>query len=998
MRKGFFLLIIGLCSLMDAVAQQKMLHLLKRVNVQTINFEQGLLDNSVKDIVTDTFGFTWISTRLGIQRYNGNMLESITPVVKKDTIRINSFSFFFKLKSGMLWISYQNGILEYNPFTGAYRYIIFDSLYHKQSLFFPVKESEHGVWFLQGNDIIVDVNKKDGTIQKKISFQINSKTNTGYDYEPLMTHNKDFVFIREKENDVTAINLNTGAVKTIEFPEDIQSMAFRNGRLYAVSLSSLMSFNILKDKIDNVVNLKPFFSDKIFSARIKFTGKNQLLLCVNNRLSEFDTSCIFKNEYTALNNGPVVSTGYIDKIYADRFNRLWLITNDDIKKIQNTEIPFQNFSYTNAKNNFVRCIYYDKEKKILLAGCYNGGIQLYDTLGNALWTEPLMTEKVKDILSIEKLSADEYLITTYNDGWFTLSLSSKKLIPFLFTSFSSTVSFPGNLVFINNLQRLNDSIIFIATPPNVFRCVVKNGILKNTQPCFHSNDSLKSGINNCLITNDETIWAGTNDGVLYREHNGRQLAPISLPYNFPIRCLAEDNKKNVWVGTEKGLYEFSPEGKFIKKISAETGLRNDCIYSLLCDKNNTMYAGTNLGLSQIMDDGTIKNYTKQNGLQDNEFNTESAAKSLSGRFFFGGVNGITAFYPETLNAADEKPSLLIYKVDINSDEYKSDSAIWAVGKLNLNYSQNKIAFSVSAEGMQNAGDYQYEYKMEGYDKYWSVTNTPVDIHYDLSAGNYRFIVRLAGSSTEKSLIISIAVPFWKKWWFYTLSLLLLLAMFFLIIRFFYRRKYYGKLRALEMQQQLYHERERISRDLHDNLGAYTSAITTQVDDIAQQYKSYNNPSVKQLKNSAREIMSQLRDTIWALNQENISITMLSDRIKNFFHKISPGYAAVQFDVEEKIEQEKYLSSVNGLHIFRIIQEAIHNAIKHSGCTVIKVVIFSGKTISLSIEDNGKGLDNNIISQGNGLVNMKERAKEINWELILQNKEESGFCITLKGNS
>jgi ligand-binding sensor domain-containing protein len=998
MQRKCLLFILALSLLTQLAAQQKKTFALKRFNVQTINFEQGLLNNGVKDIVTDTFGFSWISTELGIQRYNGNTLENIMPVVNKQPVKINSASLFIKLKNGMLWISHQHGILEYDPFTDSYRNIILDAAYHGTLLFFPVKESDDGVWFLRKNKL-VDISRT-GKTQTEILFAPPSFTESIFFHGAALTSNSHFVFIKKNEDLIAEINTQTHEAIDLDLKEsNIESLDCNDSKLYAVSPNSLTSFNINTGKIEQKINLKNYFDDTKPFAQIKFTGKNVLLLSISNRLMELDTLCVLKKEYTALNSGPLVNAGYIYKIYADAFSRLWLITNDDIKKIQNTEMPFQNFLYADAKNNFVRCMYYDEQKKILLAGCYNGGLQLYDTLGNALWAQPLITEKIKDILNIEKLAANTYLIITFNAGWFTLSLPSKELKPLALLPDAEKYFKPNELSFTSNLQRINDSTIFIASTSNIYQCVFKNGALKNIQPIFSFHTKAINNFSSCIIASDGTIWAGTADGSLYRKNKDQQFLPVILPDNFTVRCFAEDSKHNIWVGTEKGLYVFTASGILIQKISAETGLRNDCIYSLVPDNGTgSVFAGTNLGLSQIISGKTIKNYTKQNGLQDNEFNTESIAKTSEGRIFFGGVKGITAFYPSTLNTTDDKPSLLIYKVDVNSDEYRSDSAIWASGKLQLNYSQNKIAFSVSAAGMQNASDYQYEYKMEGYDKYWSVTNMPVNIHYNLSSGNYRFVVRLTGSATEKSQIISIAYPFWRKWWFYVLSVLFIFALVFLIARFFYRKKYYSKLRTLEMQQQLYHERERISRDLHDNLGAYTSAITTQVDDIVQQYKSYNNPSVVQLKNSAREIMFQLRDTIWALNQENISITMLSDRIKNYFHKISPSYAAVQFDVEEKIEEEKYLSSVNGLHIFRIIQEAIHNAIKHSGCSVIKVSIFSAKTILLSIEDNGKGLSSEIVSQGNGLDNMKERAKEINWELIFNNKEDSGFCITLKGNA
>src|SRR5258705_1530558 len=83
-----------------ASAQTKTAQLFKRCPVKTINYEQGLLNNGTTNIITDTLGFTWISTKTGMQRFNGYVLAKINPVIDKDTININSPVFFFALTNG----------------------------------------------------------------------------------------------------------------------------------------------------------------------------------------------------------------------------------------------------------------------------------------------------------------------------------------------------------------------------------------------------------------------------------------------------------------------------------------------------------------------------------------------------------------------------------------------------------------------------------------------------------------------------------------------------------------------------------------------------------------------------------------------------------------------------------------------------------------------------------------------------------------------------------
>jgi hypothetical protein len=170
--------------------------------------------------------------------------------------------------------------------------------------------------------------------------------------------------------------------------------------------------------------------ETLYANDLNSDESGHLFISVNNHLYEFDTTGKYKNEITDLNRNAVLTAGFIHKIYPDKFGRIWLLSNDNVVLIQNQEIPFTHFVNANTKNNFIRCLYYDEKKDLLLAGCFSGGLQLYDTLGNALWKEPVITKQVKDILAIEKLTEDKYLIVTFGHGWYTFTLSSKQFQPF----------------------------------------------------------------------------------------------------------------------------------------------------------------------------------------------------------------------------------------------------------------------------------------------------------------------------------------------------------------------------------------------------------------------------------------------------------------------------------------------------------------------------------------------------------------------------------------
>ena len=191
------------------------------------------------------------------------------------------------------------------------------------------------------------------------------------------------------------------------------------------------------------------------------------------------------------------------------------------------------------------------------------------------------------------------------------------------------------------------------------------------------------------------------------------------------------------------------------------------------------------------------------------------------------------------------------------------------------------------------------------------------------------------------------------------------------------------------------ERKRIAADLHDNIGAYASAIRADVEKISDSGLERNNVSLNNLQQHSQEIINSLRDTIWVLNKENITITGISDRIKNYISKLRPTYDTVQFNITEDIKNDMRISSQNALNIFRIIQEAIHNALKHSNAVTVTVAISSNETITIKITDDGKGIQQRDIADGNGLLNMKARAKEIGMLLNISSVTNEGTAVVLQ---
>jgi signal transduction histidine kinase len=245
----------------------------------------------------------------------------------------------------------------------------------------------------------------------------------------------------------------------------------------------------------------------------------------------------------------------------------------------------------------------------------------------------------------------------------------------------------------------------------------------------------------------------------------------------------------------------------------------------------------------------------------------------------------------------------------------------------------------------------------------------------------------------------------KNYWLYGSSIFALLtAIIFWLIFKNYRRKQNQKMQqALEEEKRIAaksiidaeeHERKRIAADLHDNIGAYATAISADVEKITDEGFLKSEHHLHNLQQHSNEIINSLRDTIWVLNKENLTITSISDRLKNYVNKLQPSYEKINIQIIEEIDHDQKISSQNALNIFRIVQEAIHNAIKHSKASSLIINIMCKEKMSISVIDNGLGLDQTQIIKGEGLNNMQMRAKEIGMTLSVQSKENMGTSVIL----
>lgn len=208
------------------------------------------------------------------------------------------------------------------------------------------------------------------------------------------------------------------------------------------------------------------------------------------------------------------------------------------------------------------------------------------------------------------------------------------------------------------------------------------------------------------------------------------------------------------------------------------------------------------------------------------------------------------------------------------------------------------------------------------------------------------------------------------------------------------------IKEIETQNKLQEQRLTISRDLHDNIGAQLTFIISSIDNIYYAFPNITQEIKAQLSkisNFSKETISELRDTIWALNKDQFTLDSLNSRILNFIENAKNVKSTIDFEVEiDTNNSNREIDSLVGINLYRCVQEAINNALKYSDASKIKFTITEQNNhLDIKIIDNGKGFNIDEIDLGNGLINIKKRMDEIKGEALFDSKISEGTSIILK---
>ncbi|SFD10036.1 two-component regulator propeller domain-containing protein [Massilia yuzhufengensis] len=289
------------------------------------------------------------------------------------------------------------------------------------------------------------------------------------------------------------------------------------------------------------------------------------------------------------------------------------------------------------------------------------------------------------------------------------------------------------------------------------------------------------------------VWIGTETGLeRYDPATGRFTRFRREPANpnglrhSRIYYLMESARGELWVGTAGGLHrmENGKDGVRFRFYPFAVGHEALPIGAMLEDSHGYIWASTTAGITRVdAATGHAKNYTAKDGLVDGSYFVGAALRSGDGQLYFGGINGLTAFMPDSIRDNPYPPEVVITDFLV-LNRSRATPNFHEQTELTLSHRDSVFALEFAALHYADPDGNRYAYQLEGFDQGWVDTDAGRRFasYTNLDAGDYVFRVRASNkdgvwSERPATLKITITPPFWKTWWFRTLAVLATLALF-----------------------------------------------------------------------------------------------------------------------------------------------------------------------------------------------------------------------------
>ncbi|WP_338790059.1 two-component regulator propeller domain-containing protein [Bernardetia sp. MNP-M8] len=745
------------------------------MSFEHITIDEGLSQNTPNIFFQDSRGLLWIGTQDGLNMYDGIKFHHYKRAVDDvNSISDNLILCITEDKKGNIWIGTEGGLNVFDfskqHFT-RYRNNPIDETSIISNTIRSLHCDKNGeIWA--------------GTDEGLVHFMEDSKT-----FEVFREKNLDECIVRcflEDKNGTLWVGTNAGLAafdrKTKQFEkrgfkrDAINGIVIDNtGNIWAGGASGLFKRTFLTSNYIDVVQNRYLTINNVF-----LDSRGLLWLMTNDGLQylkPWQSSPRLRVIRSRNTDPSSLSSNDILAMFEDQAGIFWIGTNGyGINKFDKNRIKFDTYtvSRTGLSDNTVRSVLEDHHG-ILWIGTIQGlnkykeGMEQVSVIG-------IMARK--GIYALYEDNKNQVWVGTVEDGLYVFDNNQSSL----------GANFKKRFTTKTTKGLLSNSIraIYQDKAGTVWIGTDKGGLSRydektNSFKAFVNEPNVPSSLSNNRVRgiyedSEGTLWVSTYGGGLNKFDSKNEIfsaykSDVNDKYSIStnrVYPVYEDDRNHFWVLTYGGgLNSLDRKSGKFRHFTEEDGLPNNVLYGVLEDSKKNLWFSTNRGISKFTpSDTTFVNFGVEDGLQANEFNSGAYAKGKSGMMYFGGINGLNYFHPDSIQGNSYVAPILFTDFQVNNKKVEiGDSSIIQnhislVEKIQLNYNQNSFSFFFASLHYSFPQRNKYKYKLEGFDADWIESDRGEAQYTNLDAGNYTFLVKGSNSDgvwNEKPISVEISI-------------------------------------------------------------------------------------------------------------------------------------------------------------------------------------------------------------------------------------------------
>lgn len=967
------------------------------------NVNNGLSSNNVRNIVEDPYGFMWIATEEGFNRFDGkrslqysntsklchktlspdiragcfdtltgqlyvlnsikgfSVIDPVTGNIVKEIIRDDTYKDDWNITMNTacrkLWVGSAQGLNIYNIQTQAWEKIpVIPFLKNKNNDSFTIRtiysDSQYRVWIFVENYGVLLFNARSNSILKVIPLQTLCRNPKSIElaFTSFMELTKETFLLGTSEG-LKKIKFSAGFLQVDHHP-----------------ISAAVELN--QESITAVAGTR----DAIFIA-------------ATSGLYKADTQLIHLTHITDVPPAGKSWLTTIHYLYTDKNENLWVACERGLALIKQGQVAFEKFNNEEFPETRFNKVYQVKPIRNGYLIGMKSGLVMYTPETHAF---KFLEKEKRCNFFFEDANAN--IILSMKGGLQVLRKDKPAPIETVYPEWEASKTLE-----INSVVSLNDSTYLMGSENDRgialwnYKAKQVRLITTNSKPfCISSNT-----INKILSDHQGNIWILLDKSIDIIQKDWNHIVHLrfidkqkkAAPILFFDFC---ETSNYFWITSYGlGLIRLNKNLQVNGIYTTDQGLSCNCVYKIFNYNDSMLILTTNRGLS-VFDskNSRFHNFFETDGLHSNTFE-ENSGMEYNGKFIAGGLNGFTVIDPSLIKINRVSPKLYIDQIDLESPYQTTDTSNLLMSQLDIPSDIVRVGLHLSAINFKDPGRTQTTYKIDELNEHW-ISKGERDIIQlmGLPPGMYTLRIRSFNEhGIGNDVPLTFKLHFLPKWyqsmWFRILVLVMIILGIFTLYRF--------RLNQIKKQHAI---RRNIASDLHDDIGSSLNTVKIFAH-MAKQEKN-NMHYLDEIESALTNASVGMRDMIWVLDDTNDSWRELIDRIKKFALPLLTAQGLeLQVQADETLEPHS-ISKEEKKNILLITKEAINNSVKYAACKTVSIRLQKvNDRIVFTISDDGVGFDTAIVTEGNGLKNMNYRASLIRYKMVYTSQIGKGTEICLR---